>query len=210
VIKIRETWLVLVASALVACAQGSVSEGAGGEGDGGDKTSGPGSSTASGMGGVGGMSSSSTASSMGGMGGDPSSSSSSSSSSSTGTGSMCPPMQHVCGGICVGNTPDTGCFGSTNCTACPTPLNGASKCDTAGQCDFYCNVGYTKSGSQCVCMTACCIDTDCSNGQTCSGGTCSTPCDQTQCQFTCTFQCATMNKIGTGTCTANGCTCVCL
>ena len=97
-----------------------------------------------------------------------------STSASTGSGMMCPAGQHLCGGICAGNTIQTGCFGSNNCVPCPAaPVNGTSICSGNGTCDFTCSANHVKQGNACVCASACCSDADCGGGgSVCSGGTC--------------------------------------
>src|SRR5262245_58574048 len=99
----RAACLFGVALSLAGCAKAI--EGTGGEGG---ATSGGGGS-ASGGGGAGGDTSSVTSTTA-------SSSAATSSSTSTGAGGAdCGPMTHVCDTSCVGNTPETGCFGSTTC-----------------------------------------------------------------------------------------------
>lgn len=139
----------------------------------------------------------------------------STSMTTTTTTSGCPMGTHECGGICVGNTPATGCLQSMTCAACPTPANGSAACTADGLCDVNCAVGYMKQGNACVCATQCCSVADCPAGQTCSGGVCSGggggSCDPDQCQFTCVATCIIMMKLGIGTCDAsNTCNCMCI
>ena len=132
-----------------------------------------------------------------------SSSASSSSSSGSGGGGNCGVMQHSCGGVCVGNTPDTGCFSDPTCVPCSTPANGTSSCTNSGQCDFSCDAGYNKQGASCVCGASCCIDADCPGG-TCQGGMCvaAMMCDPVLCIAICVIQ------MKLGVCNGNVCTCL--
>ena len=145
------------------------------------------------------------------------STSSASSSASTGSSMGCPVGQHQCGGVCTGNTPQTGCSGSLDCLACSPPANGTSSCTAAGACDFSCGASYTKQGNSCVCSYACCTDADCGAGSTCMGGSCSTTtgsgpgtCNSDDCTASCIFGCIIQGKIGVGNCTNGACACVCL
>jgi hypothetical protein len=128
----------------------------------------------------------------------------------------CPAGQHFCGGLCAGNTPQTGCSASSSCSPCPdAPLHGALTCSAAGQCDFTCTGNYQKSGNSCSCATQCCTDADCGNGSTCQGGTCSAPpppaCDANACVATCVATCIIQGKLGIGICLPdNSCGCTCL
>ena len=122
----------------------------------------------------------------------------------TGTGE-CGPDQHLCGGVCTGNTPGTGCLSSASCTPCPTTANGAPTCSAQGTCDVTCNSGYNKVGMQCQCAAQCCSAADCPSGQTCNGGVCETPtvpCDEQACFLQCFAQ------MQVGTCVADICVCV--
>ena len=112
----------------------------------------------------------------GGMGGDP--------------GPTCDPPQHLCGGICTGNTPATGCYQSVSCTPCPTVTNGSATCDANGQCAAMCNSPYVANGNQCVCPSQCCTNADCSGNATCQNGTCvqQSTCDEGLCIFQCGLQ----------------------
>lgn len=131
---------------------------------------------------------------------------------------MCPAMQHFCGGICAGNTPQTGCYGSTTCTACDgnaVPTGGILICNAQGACDFDCTTGYTKSGNQCVCQTQCCSDADCASGEVCMNGTCqgSTTtgggsCDPNACTAGCLVMC--FPGFGVGICLGGACQCTCV
>lgn len=118
---------------------------------------------------------------------------------------MCQAMEHVCNGMCAGNTIQTGCFGDPTCTPCPpAPVNGTETCSAQGTCDFTCTNNYKKSGNACVCALACCADSDCPKGDTCSNGTCMAPpsCDMTLCIASCILQ----MKIGI--CVNNQCVCL--
>jgi hypothetical protein len=118
---------------------------------------------------------------------------------------MCGASEHLCSGICTGNTPATGCFTSQTCSACGAVQNGSPYCTPQGFCDVSCNAGYQPTGYSCVCSSMCCKDTDCAAGQTCMSGTCSGgggTCDP----FTCTASCILQMKIGT--CIGNTCVCV--
>lgn len=122
---------------------------------------------------------------------------------------MCAPPQHLCNGMCAGNTIQTGCYASVSCVPCPqSPANGTEVCSAAGQCDFNCNAGYMKSGGGCVCATQCCADADCPAGSTCVGGSCQqqASCDQAVCAAFCIIQCM---GFGIGLCVNNLCTCLC-
>lgn len=119
------------------------------------------------------------------------------SSSTTGGGGMggmapeCDPPGHLCGGICVGNTPATGCYQSSTCASCPTPTNGTATCTMDGQCAAQCNSPYVPNGASCICPMQCCSDADCGGGgSVCQSGTCTTPqtCDQVQCTAICLIQ----------------------
>ena len=188
-------------------------DGAGGEGEvggaGGDGLSSG--SSSSGKGGASSSSSSSasssgSSSSSASSGGSSSSSASSSSSSSSSSGGpMCGASEHLCSGICAGNTPETGCFTSQTCTPCAQVQNGSPFCSAQGVCDVSCNSGYQKNGSTCVCSAACCQNADCPSGQTCMAGVCSGgggSCDP----FVCTATCIIMGQIGT--CLGDTCVCV--
>ncbi|MFS8071404.1 MAG: hypothetical protein ACMG6S_33960 [Byssovorax sp.] len=126
----------------------------------------------------------------------------------------CPAGQHQCGGICTGNTPQTGCFGSSNCLACPpAPVNGTASCAADGTCDFTCGASYTKQGGSCVCSFACCTNADCGAGSACVGGSCSAPqptCDQGACTAGCLASCLFgQGTPGIGICMNSACTCIC-
>lgn len=124
----------------------------------------------------------------GGMGGDP--------------GPTCDPPQHLCGGICTGNTPATGCYQSLSCDPCPTVVNGTATCDTNGQCAAMCNSPYVPSGTSCVCPNQCCSDADCGSGASCQSGACVQDCDEGACIAVCLIQ----GKVGV--CVSNQCTCL--
>ncbi len=187
----RASAVLALSVALVACAtagegvgveelnEGGDASTSGAGGDGGDDD--PMMNTTSGTGGAGGMS---------------------------GTGGMapqCEPPGHLCGGICVGNTPATGCYQSVSCASCPTPLHGSATCTPDGLCAAECNAPYVPNGANCVCPTQCCSDADCGGGgSTCQNGTCTTPqtCDQVQCTAICLIQGLF------GLCVGNTCTCL--
>lgn len=120
---------------------------------------------------------------------DAASSSSSSSAMSSSSSGMdppeCDPGKHLCGGICVGNTPQTGCYQSVACTPCPSVTYGTTTCTSDGLCDFTCTSPYQKSGNTCSCPMQCCSSLDCSGGQTCENGQCVTPCSDSDCLFDC-------------------------
>jgi len=114
----------------------------------------------------------------------------SSTTTSTSTGPGCGAQEHLCGGVCAGNTPATGCYTSASCAACTEPPNGAATCSAQGTCDAICDPGYQKVGAACQCASQCCTDADCAAGQTCSGGTCtsSQSCDMATCLAMCIMQ----------------------
>ena len=60
----------------------------------------------------------------------------------------CSAGEKKCGGICLAESPQNGC-GAATCTACTAPPNGVAAC-TQGQCDFTCNAGFQKSGTDCI------------------------------------------------------------
>lgn len=145
---------------------------------------------------------SSSSSSGGSEGGGSASGGASASSTGAGGSQDCPADQHFCGGVCTGNTPQTGCFKSVACTACVAPAMGTSTCTATGDCDFTCGSGYMKSGSSCVCANECCTNADCSGDDTCVSGSCEPPaptCDQALCLVTC-FP-------GVGICVGSMCVC---
>jgi hypothetical protein len=199
------TWKKLGIAAFVAwtvgaCAQGAVGDGAGGgAGIGGGGVGGDPSTTAT-TGSTGSTTSSTTGSTT-------SSTTGSTTTTTTGAGGggpSCGPMQHLCGGVCAGNTPQTGCFASSpSCTPCANPpVNGYTTCSASGACDFECNAGWQKSGNACACASGCCSDADCTGGQTCQGGTCKAPpCDDQACFISCFMQCG-------GACVNNTCLCL--
>lgn len=77
-------------------------------------------------------------------------------------GSSCTGPQHMCSGVCTGNTIESGCFTSSLCLACPPPpLHGTEVCSNQGQCDFICDQGYSKNGIVCQPNPGTCSDTDC-------------------------------------------------
>ncbi len=160
-----------------------------------------------GAGGAGGETASSTTASSGST-----TSSTSASSTTSGTttstssgGPECADDQHLCGGVCTGNTTQTGCFTSVTCAPCASPpINGTSTCSADGKCDFTCNSGYAKSGNSCVCAAECCSNADCPGGGTCQGGVCGAPpCDQAAC----IIECFAMFCVGI--CIGDTCTCMC-
>jgi hypothetical protein len=175
----------------------------------------PGSGGSGGEGGIGGSSGGNggaamTSSSSSGGGSSSSSSSgggssSSSSASSSSGGPTCGASEHLCSGICTGNTPATGCFTSQTCAKCGDVPNGAPICNAQGACDANCPAGYTKNGYACECQSACCVDKDCGSGNICTGGTCSTGgggmCDDFFCALTCVV------NGGFGACAGGKCLC---
>lgn len=122
-----------------------------------------------------------------------------------GTGSSgCEPQQHVCNGSCVGNTPETGCSGSTTCDPCPAaPKFASSICSPAGKCDFWCTPPYVASGNACTCLSGCCSDAECDAGTVCLLNKCQV-CDTVSCAFECLDK-----KICPGSCVDNQCQCKC-
>ncbi len=187
---------VAMASCFVACATGTVDE------DINDATEST--STSSGAtSGSGGM----------GTGGESATSSSSSSSSSStttgggGMGPMCNPPEHLCGGICVGNTVQTGCTNSVDCSPCVAPTaNGSVSCSGSGDCTTTCDQGYTQVGTECTCATECCSENDCSGSEICDqNGQCTNNCSITNppgflaCQAICAL--LSMSCPGNGSCT---------
>jgi hypothetical protein len=180
--------------AFAGCAKGTTSTTSpGGQGGAGGAAGGGGQGNGS-VGGDGGTGNASN----GGAGGD---------AGSGAGGTDCPAQKHLCGGLCVGNTPSTGCWTSETCNPCAAPPSGGtSVCTAEGVCDFTCAAPYMKSGNTCACSQACCSDADCPGG-TCSGGQCvvSMMCDPLSCQLMCFAQC-----FGVGTCGAAGCMCMCM
>jgi hypothetical protein len=147
-----------------------------------------------------GSSSSSTSASSGAAGG--SSSSGSSTSSSSSGDPPCEQPNHLCGGICVGNTVETGCHQSPDCQACPAPMHGTPSCTDDGYCDLSCAAPYEKMGISCVCPMECCTDADCSGSdEVCDNNTCIVPCDATECFLICEL------LMQVGGCVNNMCTC---
>lgn len=183
------------------CAQGTDGFGepggtsSGGDGgSGGDDTATSTTSSGPGTGGEGGAPTSTTSTSSG-MGGQ-------------GAGSPCGPQEHQCGGICVGNTPTTGCASSTTCNACTPPANGTAVCTTDGLCDFQCTAPYQKNGGTCQCTSQCCSNTDCSGGLACVGGSC--VCQTQCCNDAMCSNPTTACSGGTCACDANRCFTYCL
>ena len=126
-----------------------------------------------------------------------------------GSGPQCGVTEHLCGGVCAGNTPVTGCYGSASCVACPSSAHGASTCSSQGACVITCDAGYQKSGNQCICNSQCCADSDCGAGATCQSGTCVDPppaCDAAQCTIECTVK---NGAACIGVCLGGNCTCLC-
>ena len=201
---------LLALAGVVACAQGSEisDESLGGTGGAGGASASSGASTGDSSTASSSAASSTSASSTTAAGSTSASSSASTSASSSSGGPMCDSDEHLCGGICAGNTTQTGCFQSVTCAPCAAPpIHGTSTCSAAGLCDFTCGSGYTKSGNSCVCDSECCSDADCANGASCSGGTCSDPppppCDDNACILECAaFFCV-------GICLGDTCTCFC-
>lgn len=214
-------WLALLAMGLglgIGCAsQLTDVVGGGGDSDDDEATSGSGGSgNGGGSSGEGGTGSSASSSSNGaagstgatgstggtGAGGDPTGPG----SGGAGGGSQCPQGQHFCGGVCAGNTPQTGCYQSSSCAPCSPPANGTSTCAADGSCDFTCGAGWMKNGAQCVCASQCCSDNDCSGDDTCVNGTCTPPpptCDLAVCIFECGFTTGCP-----GICVGPTCTCL--
>jgi hypothetical protein len=211
-------WLALLALGIgvgVGCAS-QLTDVVGGDGDGDE-----GASYSTGAGGTGGQiagsggsgatgsdGGSSTSSGTGATGGVGSTGGSGSGPGGSGAGGAapCPQGQHFCGGVCAGNTPQTGCFLSDSCAPCVAPANGTSTCAADGNCDFTCGAGWMKSGAQCACATECCSDNDCSGDDTCVGGTCTPPpptCDLAVCIFECGFSTGCP-----GICVGPTCTCL--
>ena len=171
----------------------SSSNGSGSGGGGGGKSDNPSGSTTSGGGDGGGGPGSGGAgngSGSGGSGGDP--------------GPTCSPPEHMCGGICVGNTPATGCYQSVSCTPCPNVTNGSAICSMDGNCDVMCNAPYVPQGLACVCPTQCCSNADCGSNANCVNGTCEQQgsCDPVACAAICLLQMAI------GICQGNQCICI--
>lgn len=186
---------VAVATCFVACATGTVDEE---ESDVRETTSTSG--TTSGGGGLG----------AGGESATSSSSSSSSSSSTSGAGGMAPmcnPPEHLCGGICVGNTVETGCTNSVDCSPCVGPTaNGSVACSPGGDCTITCDQDYVLSGTECVCANQCCSEADCSSGEVCAQGQCTSDCDPLsnfQGWLACEAICGLLNQ----SCVSSSCTC---
>ncbi|MCA9623383.1 MAG: hypothetical protein KC731_30390, partial [Myxococcales bacterium] len=173
---------------------GDISSGDGGDdaGVGGDTKADTTSSSSSGTGGMTGTGGMGTGGEPG-FGGD---------MGSGGMGPQCNAPQHLCGGICVGNTPATGCYQSMSCTACPNVPNGTATCTMDGYCGANCNPGYMPSGTTCVCQSQCCSDADCGSGSSCQNGTCVADCDQALCIAACLLQ------MKVGICVSNSCVCV--
>ena len=200
---LRITSLAVLSLAAVACAQGTgtgegdedVTEVGGNAGFGGDVGAvggmggnPTGTPSTGGVGGTGGSPAGMPGT--GGMGGDP--------------GPTCDPPQHLCGGICTGNTPATGCYQSVDCTPCPTVTNGTAACDNNGLCAAMCNSPYVANGAQCVCPSQCCTNADCGNNASCQNGAC-VP-DPTCDEPLCIFQCGLQNKLGI--CINDMCACI--
>ncbi|MEM9874924.1 MAG: hypothetical protein AAF928_08515, partial [Myxococcota bacterium] len=93
-------------------------------------------------------------------------------------GPTCTPPQHLCDGMCVGNTVASGCTNSVTCDPCPEPSsNGAATCTPNGDCSVACDAGYTAVGGQCQCATECCSEADCSGNEVCTAqGQCTSDC----------------------------------
>jgi hypothetical protein len=125
----------------------------------------------------------------------------------SGTGSPgsggCGPGEHFCGGLCAGNTPETGCWQSASCESCTPPAHATSTCTEEGACDFACADDYHLVDGQCRCALECCTSLDCTGDNICSGGTCGPPpCYSLDCLGTCllSLQCG-------GICLGDTCTC---
>ena len=116
----------------------------------------------------------------------------------------CDPPQHLCGGICANNTPQTGCFTSSSCAACAAVQNGQTSCTAAGACDFTCTPPYAKSGAVCICPTECCTAADCGGNPCGPNGACQTPCVAATCLAACL-----LSGHSAGVCSdAYTCTCI--
>lgn len=76
-------------------------------------------------------------------------------SSPGGSAGSCATGEKMCNGACVRFGPANGCS-APSCTACSmtAPQNGVLACNAQGQCDFNCNSGFNKVGSNCVSATA--------------------------------------------------------
>jgi len=123
-------------------------------------------------------------------------------------GVMCTPPEHLCGGICVGNTVETGCTSSVDCSPCPQPTaNGTATCTTNGACSLECDMGYTAVGNDCVCATECCSESDCASGEVCTEqGQCTSDCQflsNPEGFFACQAICAILNQ----SCVSSSCSC---
>lgn len=187
---------VATAACFVACATGTVDEE---ENDVRETTSASGATSGSGGMGSGGESATSSSSS---------SSSSSSTSGGGGMEPMCTPPEHLCGGICVGNTVQTGCTNSVDCSPCVGPTaNGSVACSPGGDCTITCDMGYTLVGTECTCATECCSENDCSGNEICDqNGSCTSDCSLANPPgfLACQAICALLNQ----TCPTSGsCTC---
>jgi hypothetical protein len=199
--------VVLVACVLGACAKGSeIGDGVGGaSGGAGGAPSGSSTHATTAQGSTSGASMTTTSAATTGA-----TTGSTSAATSSSSGTMCGMTEHVCSGMCAGNTIQTGCFGSASCAPCPAaPTHGTENCNASGQCAFSCDTNYVPSGASCVCSLACCADSDCAGG-TCVGGQCQSACDSSSCQAGCVFQCALQMKVGIGQCQGANCVCVCL
>lgn len=90
-----------------------------------------------------------------------------------GTSGGCGAGQKACGSSCVTPGPGNGCSGGS-CLACSNPANSQATCSVTGACDFTCNTGYSKSGSDCVADPTC-TDGTMNGTETdvdCGGSTC--------------------------------------
>src|SRR5262249_41818520 len=104
-----------------------------------------------------------------------------------------------------GNTPETGCSGSTSCDPCPSPpMFSISICTPEGQCDFLCPQPYMRSGMACTCTQECCSDAEGQPGNVCVFNSCGT-CDDFNCLRVCMLQCP--SAFGMGACINNHCQC---
>jgi hypothetical protein len=167
--------LVAVTAWVGACATGT-----GDDGDGGVGAAGPSSSSSA------------------GNGGGPASSSSSG-------GPSCQPDEHLCGGLCTGNTVESGCSQSTDCAPCPTDPNGTTSCTTEGLCQLDCAMPYLRIGDTCDCATECCANSDCDVDEICEMGACKVDCSMgTQTYTYCLALCGVQNM----SCDPITCTCV--
>ncbi len=110
---------------------------------------------------------------------------------------------NFCNGSCVADS-NTTC--GTSCQTCTAPPNGATASCAAGVCDFTCNPGFHRCGTQCVpdsSVDTCGLNcTPCANGPANSVRTCTRP--NSSSPFACGWDCAA----GTNRCPVGGNICV--